>query len=213
MALKPVCTWCLKPIDRAPSLCRSKRLFCSRDCRTMWAHHPIRCPGCGETFPRDPKFTGRKYCSWDCYKRSRHVTLTCAVCGKQFQSYLSERRKRKARSHVACCSRACRNVYTSRLLGGDGTWMEGGRYNPKRSRPGWRKVRDAYMESVGGMCELCETEQAVDVHHLHPVADGGCLYSFDNLAAVCKRCHATIHEELRGGLYDDCLEAARCNTP
>jgi hypothetical protein len=129
------------------------------------------------------------------------------VCGIDFDSYASEERKRDVRCHVRCCSRACRNIYTSLLLGGDGTWVEGGRYNPKRERGWrWRQCRVAYLASVGGRCEVCESEPATQVHHLWPTAMGGPLLRWDNLCAVCDWCHDQFHINIRAGLYWDSFE-------
>lgn len=169
---------------------------------------PITCRGCGSSFARMPVQPRRQYCTWDCFKRSRHVTLVCSVCAAPFDSYKSEERKRQDRGHAACCSRACRNIFTSRLLGGDGTWVEGGRYDKPNQRPGWAKTRRMYMRSVGGACEGCGAS-AIEVHHLRPLARGGELLDFDNLMAVCGVCHKGMHAALRAGLFDDCFEA--CN--
>ena len=168
---------------------------------------PIVCRGCGNTFARIPKQPKRQYCSWECFKASRHVEITCSVCGKAFMSYLSEARKREARGHVPCCSRSCRNTYTSRLLGGDGTWTPG-RHSPKRQRPyPWRKLRAAYLASVAGMCEGCEGLPATQVHHLWPTASGGPLLRWDNLMAVCDDCHTNMHDQMRAGAFRDSFEA------
>jgi 5-methylcytosine-specific restriction endonuclease McrA len=168
---------------------------------------PIVCRGCGETFARMPEQPKRQYCTWDCFKRSRHVTLTCTVCSRAFDSYASEARKRTERGHVVCCSRACRNVHTSKLLGGAGTWVPGGRHAPSRRPSGiWRKARTEYLRGVGGMCEGCG-ERAIEVHHLHPVAAGGDLTSFDNLMAVCRDCHENMHTQIRAGAFWCSFEA------
>lgn len=135
-------------------------------------------------------------CSNDCFKKSRHVTLVCFVCGNEFDSYLSEQRKRENRNHVPCCSRSCRNSYTSKLLGGDGVWVEGGQYNSKRKRPSiFRRFRRKYMQEVNYTCELCG-ELATDLHHFIPTAMGGDLLDYDNFVAVCKDCHDNLHQQI-----------------
>lgn len=184
---------------------------CSRECYMQSKRGLKTCRGCGALMVRDLNTSGKQYCTWDCFKKSRHVVLQCHVCGNSFESYLSEAKKREARGHKPCCSASCRNTYTSILLGGDGSWVVGGRYiKPGRSpRPGWRKIREAYMRSVGGRCEGCETEPAINVHHLHPIASGGELLDFDNLMAVCKSCHDNMHEQLRSGAFDCSLAQVR----
>lgn len=168
---------------------------------------PIRCAGCARDFLRDPRQPKRKYCTWECFKQSRHVTLTCSVCHKDFDSYKSEEAKRVARNHAVCCSRACRNVHTSRLLGGDGTWEVGGRHGKPNQRPGWTKARRAYLKTVGGACEGCG-DMAVEVHHLQPLSRGGELLEFSNLMAACKACHENMHAQLLAGSFDCCFEAS-----
>lgn len=207
------CIHCGKIRNLPPAIAK-KQKFCSIECRKLHSRYPVQCRGCGQFFTRNPKSSALQYCSWECFKASRHVMETCHVCGKEFVSYLSEHHRRIAKHHVPCCSRACRNRYTSLLLGGDGNWVEGGRYNPKRKRGStWRKVRQAYLESIGYTCEGCGLNKAIEVHHLVPVAGGGALLDFDNLMAVCADCHDNMHEQLKNGAFyweiKDYLDAHR----
>ena len=66
----------------------------------------------------------------------------------------------------------------------------------------WRNCRDAYMESVGGLCEECLKQgvytPAEIVHHIKPLTerninDPEITLSFKNLYAVCRSCHAKLH--------------------
>ena len=185
-------------------------MFCDRECRKAFYRPQVTCCGCQKSFQRNPKQPADQYCSWECFKASRHVLETCQVCGDPFDSYVCETRKRVERGHVPCCSRDCRNVYTSLLLGGDGTWIEGGRYNPKRSRGSkWREVRAAYIAQLPNpVCEGCSGAPITQVHHLHPTASGGDLYDFNNLMAVCDDCHDNMHAQLREGAFWDSFEGA-----
>lgn len=211
MALTFPCTHCLQPVTRNPSQIKG-RVFCSLSCRKAF-HRPLRtCPGCQKPFRHDPKKGTKRYCTWECFKASRHVTLTCTECQIPFDSYLSEARKRQQRGRVPCCSRSCRNAYTSKLLGGDGTWAPKGAYpRGKRFAGGvsyqrWRRVRQLYLQSVGGICEGdCGGSKATQVHHLVPVGMGGPLLEFDNLMAVCNECHDGMHRSLSLGIFDDCI--------
>ncbi len=212
MALRAACIACAQPVTRSPSQIKG-RVFCSVACRRAFHRPWLTCVGCQTPFQRVPSFPGKAYCTWECFKRSRHVTLVCVNCATPFDSYLSEVRKRQARNRAPCCSTSCRNSYTSKLLGGDGTWIASGAYpRSKRFKTGasyfaWRRVRQAYLESVGSICEGgCGGAPAVQVHHLVPVAMGGALLEFDNLMAVCLDCHENMHEQLRSGAFDDCLE-------
>lgn len=188
------------------------RVFCSVACWSAASRPALVCRGCKAPFQRDPLQPNRQYCTWACFKASRHVASQCVVCDVVFDSYLSTITKREQRRSSACCSQACRNVYTSILLGGDGTWVPGGRYNPKRRRGSrWGKARRQYLNRVNFTCEGCRAE-AVEVHHLVPVAMGGDLYDSDNLMAVCKACHEHMHWQIDSGSFDwelmDALHAA-----
>lgn len=63
----------------------------------------------------------------------------------------------------------------------------------------WPKVREAYMATVFWLCERCKAEgrltPATLVHHKVRIADGGDRYDFNNLMALCYRCHERIHSE------------------
>jgi 5-methylcytosine-specific restriction endonuclease McrA len=195
------CLHCGEILLRYPSHIRGS-VFCDRGCRKDYHRPLLVCSGCGDQFLRDPKQPDRQYCTWECFKASRHMEIMCTVCGSVFDSYLSEQRKRVDRGHVPCCSTSCRNTYTSLLLGGDGSWVPGGRYKPSRDRGyAWRKTRARYISLVGSVCEGCSGASVEQVHHLHPVAAGGDMYDFDNLMAVCRDCHGNMHEQLREGAF------------
>lgn len=204
--MEVTCANCGTALRRSPSHVRPLS-FCNVECRKAYHRPLIPCRGCEASFPRNPKEPGRQYCTWECFKASRHVQVTCVVCEAGFDSYLSEQRKREERSSVACCSADCRNVYTSLLLGGDGTWVPGGRHNPKKvSAWRWLQCRRAYLAMVGDVCEGCGGARVEHVHHLHPRAMGGALYDFGNLMAVCWECHDNMHAQLREGAFWDSFE-------
>jgi len=70
----------------------------------------------------------------------------------------------------------------------------------------WVNCRDAYLRSVGGLCEKCKAKglitPAVIVHHkvhITPenVDDPTVTLSFDNLMAVCRLHHAELHGNVK----------------
>ena len=70
--------------------------------------------------------------------------------------------------------------------------------------PAWKKTREAYKKSVGGLCEICWAKGIVRpgeiVHHkihLSPdnISDQNISLSWDNLQCVCRDCHARLHGE------------------
>lgn len=66
----------------------------------------------------------------------------------------------------------------------------------------WKDCRESYLKSVGYKCEDClargiETP-AVIVHHIEEITpdnvnDPSITLNFDNLKAVCRKCHADEH--------------------
>lgn len=70
----------------------------------------------------------------------------------------------------------------------------------------WKKTRNAYMKSVGGLCERClkagVIRAAVFVHHRTHVdavnvTDPEITLSYRNLEALCRGCHAAEHGSKR----------------
>lgn len=61
----------------------------------------------------------------------------------------------------------------------------------------WETTRDAYMASVSHICERCGRAAKI-VHHKRyldhdSVSDPNVTLSFDNLEALCLRCHNAEH--------------------
>ena len=44
------------------------------------------------------------------------------------------------------------------------------------------------------MCEYCNKQEAVDVHHIQPRGAGG-KNNIENLIALCRDCHTLAHRE------------------
>ena len=66
----------------------------------------------------------------------------------------------------------------------------------------WIACRDSYLKYVGGLCERCKKKgsyvPAVIVHHKEHLSpenfdDPSIVYGFDNLEALCLRCHNKEH--------------------
>jgi 5-methylcytosine-specific restriction enzyme A len=86
-------------------------------------------------------------------------------------------------------------------------------YNSKA----WKQCRDAYKQSVNGLCERCLKKgiyrPGEEVHHkicLSPdnINDPYITLSFQNLELLCSSCHSTEHnrkykEVVRNGLKFD----------
>ena len=68
----------------------------------------------------------------------------------------------------------------------------------------WQHTRQAYLASVGGLCERCYAKglivPAEIVHHKIHVSpdninDSSITLNWSNLMAVCRECHAELHEK------------------
>lgn len=66
----------------------------------------------------------------------------------------------------------------------------------------WRECRDAYIKSVGGLCERCLERGLYTpgeiVHHKKHITpdnidDPTVTLSWDNLVLVCRNCHGELH--------------------
>ena len=79
----------------------------------------------------------------------------------------------------------------------------------------WKNTRRTYTQAVGGLCERCLKRgilaSADLVHHRVPlteetVSDLNLSLNWDNLQALCRKCHGEVHRELdrkRKGLRYD----------
>lgn len=68
----------------------------------------------------------------------------------------------------------------------------------------WKKARELYAASAGGLCEICWKDGKVTageiVHHkifLTPdnINDPNVTLNWQNLELVCRDCHAKIHND------------------
>lgn len=66
----------------------------------------------------------------------------------------------------------------------------------------WRECRDAYIKSVGGLCERCLERGLYTpgeiVHHKKHITpdnidDPTVTLNWDNLMLVCRNCHGELH--------------------
>ena len=59
----------------------------------------------------------------------------------------------------------------------------------------WRLLRKTACRRARGACESCGTPaRRLEVHHLHPLADGGAPFPpVERLIALCAHCHGRRH--------------------
>lgn len=69
----------------------------------------------------------------------------------------------------------------------------------------WKDTRTRYKQSVGGLCERCLAKgiytPADVVHHKTPINDKNVhdlsiSLGWDNLQALCTKCHAEVHDDI-----------------
>lgn len=69
----------------------------------------------------------------------------------------------------------------------------------------WKNTRRNYKQSVGGLCERCLAKGMIVpadiVHHKIPLTDENVndlsiSLSWDNLQALCRQCHAEVHDDM-----------------
>jgi 5-methylcytosine-specific restriction endonuclease McrA len=202
--MEVICVHCATKFDRPPSQIRGGQIFCNKECRKAYHRPSIVCLGCGEKFQRVVSNSSKKYCTWECFKASRWAPVNCTTCGIIFQKRICEIAKAEVSGHKHMCSRSCRNVATSKLLGGDGEWVVGGKYGAARSRgKDWRYAKAYVLERDDYTCQQCDVRENLEVHHWEPY-----FISFDNspdnLVTLCRSCHQAKHEEYRReGFYED----------
>ncbi len=201
------CAHCSARLTRSPSHVRTLN-FCDAVCRKAHSRPALKCAGCGVTMLRNPSAPNTKYCSFDCFKGSRWAGVTCHQCGVGYLKRVSEISKMKSGAkHM--CSRSCRNIFTSILLGGDGSWVVGGKHGEARNRGAeWKRNRMAALERDEGICQQCGGSELLEVHHWEP-REVSCDDSLENLVTLCRDCHQDKHREyVREGFYEDVVRDA-----
>ena len=68
----------------------------------------------------------------------------------------------------------------------------------------WKKTREAYLKSVGFLCEECLKQgtytPATEVHHVEPISPSNInntniTLNWSNLRALCHQCHMNQHKK------------------
>ena len=70
----------------------------------------------------------------------------------------------------------------------------------------WRKCRESFLKSRGGLCEMCLKKGLIvpadHVHHIQPITpetagDPSVTLNHGNLMALCESCHHAVHRKKR----------------
>ena len=76
----------------------------------------------------------------------------------------------------------------------------------------WQKCSEDYKKSVGYLCERCKAKgllaPAEIVHHKihitpHNIKNPEIVLSFDNLEALCRKCHGEEHKTVKKRYFVD----------
>jgi len=69
-------------------------------------------------------------------------------------------------------------------------WVNGSRKNSFYQRKQWKETRQKVLERDKHTCQDCgESDGDLQVHHIHPLSEGGAEYDTDNLITLCISCH------------------------
>lgn len=60
--------------------------------------------------------------------------------------------------------------------------------------PEWKQRRGLVLQRANGICEVCEINEPVDVHH--ETYEHLCCEPLEDLKAVCKFCHDYLHKKI-----------------
>ena len=80
------------------------------------------------------------------------------------------------------------------------------------SSKAWKECREAYKKSVGYQCERCKAKGLLSpaevVHHKihinrHNIKNPEIVLSFDNLEALCRKCHGEEHKTVKKRYFVD----------
>lgn len=195
-----VCEECEIPLKRYANKILA-HVYCSQECRSLASYK--KCLKCKKYFKRN-NMDKVKYCSEPCYRSTIRpkVKVVCVECDKIFSKYACEVDKTLDRKSQHLCSRSCRNSYTSRILGGDGTWKPGGKWK-KQSKYGkdWPKFKETALKRDGYECQSCGDTERLEVHHWEPY-QLSLNNDLDNLVTFCYTCHHAVHKWYRAeGFY------------
>lgn len=139
---------------------------------------------------REVKRGNGKFCSHSCVatytaskKPKKKPNVQCAHCGKEF--YKSESKKKKSKSGLFFCSRACKD--TAQRVGGIREIMPS-HYGTSKN---YRSICFAHHEKV---CVVCGEDKIVAVHHYdhnHHNDDP------KNLVPLCPTHHQYVHSSYK----------------
>ena len=200
-----VCSFCKKEFVKTKTR-NGWTVFCSSACYTQkrWGlSHKVRklCSQCNTEFST-PRRKQAKYCSQKCYgvslkgrqlkERRKRKAHLCSYCEKPMERRISQFR---CFQHFFC-SRYCFARYREECgpIGRNHPNWKGAEY-PQFLRAytmGWKRARRIALKNAKYKCQICATQERLDVHHLKPLRLCQSVeeaHSQNNLLVLCRRCH------------------------
>lgn len=185
------CSICGKTINRPPSQCRSKKLFCSQDC-----------------------YSEEKKRRWKGENNPNYIggikEFTCKNCGRKFKR---GQRGKKERNRNKFCSIKCSAIYRGKNNRGLNHWNYKGHTGritkPIRMQSDYEKWRLKVLERDNFKCQECGGSINLHVHHKKSLAlmveeyketfkklnvHDDVFYQIDNGKTLCKKCHKEVHK-------------------
>ena len=189
------CYTCNKQLNRPPSQCQNKKLFCNHKCYSEYKRQKWS----GKNNPRYKEGI-KDYKCLECNK-----TFSRKSCGNNINS------KNKF------CSIKCSATYRGKLQRGENHWNykgKGGRITrPIRTIAKYEKWRLEVFKRDDFKCVECKTDKELHIHHIEELSKmitkyikqfgklnvyADVFYQIDNGKTLCKKCHKNIHK-LRNG--------------
>lgn len=166
------CSWCGGEVRRKPAeFERYENIFCDKSCYGSWRSENL----CGEDHPLYNK-----------------AVVSCSWCGNKLQR---TRSMVNGNEHHFCDYDHMGEWYSQNNTGEDSPSWSGGK--PDYYGPNWHRERRKRIKLDQARCQFCgrnesDIPQAIDVHHLIPIArfdepeDANYL---SNLRCACRSCH------------------------
>lgn len=196
--IKP-CQYCNKEFT-SQSWKGYERKYCSSSCKQKYMVENNRdkvfggklpdkkrmdnCRECGKEFWK--RHVDKYFCNPNCYLtwKRKNAESECIICNNKYY-----KRGHSQKHILKLCSTECREKY----------WKENGIVikGQENSDYGYQyKRRNKFKKSFPNICEKCNSESTVEIHHLN----GNPKYNpkdGENWMMLCKKCHLWIHREGR----------------
>lgn len=189
------------------------RRTCSWECKGAWRkeefsgeNHPqwkekqiLECDNCGGEYTVDPhRENETRFCSEECWEEYISVERTRVECDHCEDTFVIPATKADQRRF---CSQECYGDWISiHQTGQDSPNWRGGKsiYDAVKKQfhgLSWQTRRKRHRQKEPE-CQLCGTDENLDVHHIVPILSGGTNDEW-NLMTLCVGCHNRVESFTR----------------